>query len=63
MAHAREPITTIISLVGVALTCFVIAKASWWMLLVAIVVVCFGCCLYKLIDKKDKPGRLVRERV
>ena len=26
MAHAREPITTIISLVGVALTCFVIAK-------------------------------------
>ncbi len=60
MAQAREPITTIISLVAVAVACFVIAKASWLMLLSAIVVVCFGCCLYKLIDRSKKPGRRAR---
>ncbi|MBK9620080.1 MAG: hypothetical protein IPP97_20135 [Candidatus Obscuribacter sp.] len=60
MAHAREPIATAVSLVGAALTCFVIAKATWLMLLLAIVVFCFGCCLYKLIDKTDKPGKRAR---
>ncbi|OPZ89957.1 MAG: hypothetical protein BWY75_00934 [bacterium ADurb.Bin425] len=62
MAHAREPIATIVSLVCVAVTCFVIAKASSWVLLASIVVVCFACCLYKLIDKNEKPG-LARRRV
>lgn len=60
MAHAREPIATCVSLVGVALACFVVAKATWLMLLFAIVVVCFGCCLYKLAGKQAKPVRRSR---
>jgi hypothetical protein len=60
MAHAREPLATSVSLVGVALACFVVAKATWLVLLFAIVVVCFGCCLYKLAGKKEKPVRRSR---
>lgn len=54
MAHAREPITTILAMVAVALACFVVAKATWQVLLLAFVVVCFGCCLYKLIEKDGR---------
>jgi len=54
MAHAREPITTILAMVVVALACFVVAKATWQVLLLAFVVVCFGCCLYKLIEKDGR---------
>lgn len=54
MAHAREPITTILAVVAVALACFVVAKASWQVLLCAFVVVSFGCCLYKLIEKDSR---------
>lgn len=60
MAHAREPIVTVASLVAIALACFVIAKATWLLLLVSIVVVCFGCCLYKLLDKTERPGKRAR---
>ena len=49
MAHAREPITTILAMVVVAIACFVVAKATWQVLLLAFGVVCFGCGLYKLI--------------
>jgi uncharacterized membrane protein len=51
MAHAREPVTTILSMVVVAITCFVVAKASWQVLLLAFVVVSFAGCLFKLIEK------------
>ena len=54
MAHAREPITTILAMVVVALACFVVAKATWQVLLLAFVVVCFGCCLYKLSEKDGR---------
>jgi hypothetical protein len=52
MAHAREPITTILSLVAVASACFVVAKATWPVLLASFVVVSFGLCLYKLVEKE-----------
>jgi len=52
MAHAREPITTILSLVAVAAACFVVAKATWPVLLASFVVVSFGLCLYKLVEKE-----------
>jgi hypothetical protein len=52
MAHAREPITTILSLVAVAAACFVVAKATWPVLLATFVVACFGLCLYKLAEKE-----------
>ena len=52
MAHAREPITTILSLVAVASACFVVAKATWPVLLATFVVACFGLCLYKLAEKE-----------
>jgi hypothetical protein len=54
MAHAREPITTILAMVVVAIACFVVAKATWQVLLLAFVVVSFGCCLYKLIEKDSR---------
>ena len=50
MTHARESRATILSLVAVDAACFVVAKASWPLLLVAIVVASFGLCLYKLIE-------------
>ena len=52
MAHAREPITTVLSLVAVASACFVVAKATWPVLLATFVVACFGLCLYKLAEKE-----------
>lgn len=57
MAHAREPITTILSMVVVAITCFVVAKASWQVLLLAFVVVSFAGCLFKLIEKDSRSNR------
>jgi hypothetical protein len=56
MAHAREPITTILSLVAVASACFVVAKATWPVLLASFVVVSFGLCLYKLVEKEVHSG-------
>lgn len=62
MAHAREPVTTILSMVVVAITCFVVAKASWQVLLLAFVVVSFAGCLFKLIEKDShKREKFVRK--
>lgn len=59
MTHARESRATILSLVAVVAACFVVAKASWPVLLLAIVVVSFALCLYKLVEKDPTAERRV----